>query len=434
MNTLVQRAIKVLSDNDRNGYTIPSAKLYPYQWNWDSCFIALGLATVDEHRAWRELRFLLRGQWPDGMLPHIVFHRVDPTYFPGPEVWGVDHSPPTSGITQPPLLATAIRLIHEKARDRHTAKRAVLEFLPKILAYHRWLYRVRDPEGTGLVAILHPWESGLDNSPAWDESLARVEVRNGSPIRRSDTGYVPPDERPQQQDYDRYLALVDQLRRLSYHPTRTYAASAFRVVCVGFNAVLQRANKDLLHLVDQVNFHEGKAEIEGWIARTAAGFETLWDAGTGFYLSLDLIGNSPISVPTSAGFLPLFAAIPSSSRALAMLARLEEWASRTQHLVPSLDPSNPRFERKRYWRGPVWININWMIAEGLQGYDHAQWAERIRHDSLNLLAGAGFREFYDPMDGVGLGGERFSWSAAIALLWNRQPEPDYHPPQTKCPQ
>ena len=31
-------------------------------------------------------------------------------------------------------------------------------------AWHRWFYRARDPAGTGLVAILHPWESGRDHS------------------------------------------------------------------------------------------------------------------------------------------------------------------------------------------------------------------------------------------------------------------------------
>ena len=39
---------------------------------------------VDEACGWRELQRLLQGQWPDGMVPHIVFHREDPRYFPGP--------------------------------------------------------------------------------------------------------------------------------------------------------------------------------------------------------------------------------------------------------------------------------------------------------------------------------------------------------------
>ena len=52
------QAEEVLRRNDRGGYTVPSARLYPYQWNWDSGFVALGWLTFDEPRAWqaRQLR------------------------------------------------------------------------------------------------------------------------------------------------------------------------------------------------------------------------------------------------------------------------------------------------------------------------------------------------------------------------------------------
>jgi hypothetical protein len=79
--------------------------------------VALGWATFDETRAWRELEKLVEGQWDDGMLPHIIFHAPSDQYFPGPDVWGTHHHPPTSGITQPPVLATSIRLLLENATD-----------------------------------------------------------------------------------------------------------------------------------------------------------------------------------------------------------------------------------------------------------------------------------------------------------------------------
>ncbi len=37
---LDQKAQEVLEGNDKGGYTIPTAGLYPYQWNWDSAFAA----------------------------------------------------------------------------------------------------------------------------------------------------------------------------------------------------------------------------------------------------------------------------------------------------------------------------------------------------------------------------------------------------------
>ncbi|HVH45739.1 MAG TPA: hypothetical protein VM925_25475, partial [Labilithrix sp.] len=107
--TLRASAEAVLQANDRGGYTIPSAKLYPHQWNWDSAFAAIGWAHLDPRRAARELHMLLRGQWKDGLVPHIVFNPAAAHYEPGPATWQTDGAPgaPTnaqaSSITQPPV-------------------------------------------------------------------------------------------------------------------------------------------------------------------------------------------------------------------------------------------------------------------------------------------------------------------------------------------
>jgi hypothetical protein len=79
--TTGEQALDILRANDRGGYTVPTAGLYPYQWNWDSAFVALGFMTFDIDRAWREIETLFEGQWADGFLPHIVFRVDEPTYF-----------------------------------------------------------------------------------------------------------------------------------------------------------------------------------------------------------------------------------------------------------------------------------------------------------------------------------------------------------------
>jgi hypothetical protein len=63
------------------------------------------------------------------------------------------------------------------------------------LAWHRWFYKARDPNQTGVVAILHPWESGMDNSPAWDEPM-RFPVDDIPPYVRCDLNHVHPEMRP----------------------------------------------------------------------------------------------------------------------------------------------------------------------------------------------------------------------------------------------
>ena len=55
------------------------------------------------------------------------------------------------------------------------------------------------------------------------------------------------------------------------------------------------------------------------------------------------------------------------------------------------------------WRGPVWINYNYMIAEGLENYGECNLAEKLRLDTVNMVdrwykqSGTVF-EFYDSED------------------------------------
>ena len=87
MNEMIKEAINVLKENDRGGYTVPTSRLYPFQWNWDSGFTAMGLWHFNKWRAWLEIISLLDAQWENGMIPHIVFRQNDPDYFPGPDIW-----------------------------------------------------------------------------------------------------------------------------------------------------------------------------------------------------------------------------------------------------------------------------------------------------------------------------------------------------------
>ena len=105
---MIEEAIDVILKNDRGGFTIPTGRLYPYQWNWDSGFTALGISLFDKERAWKELNMLIDSQWEDGMIPHIIFHQNDPDYFPGPKEWTIDGLSKTSCHSQPPVLASVI--------------------------------------------------------------------------------------------------------------------------------------------------------------------------------------------------------------------------------------------------------------------------------------------------------------------------------------
>lgn len=416
MSARSDEARTVLRANDRGGYTVPTARLYPFQWNWDSAFVAMGFATFDEDRAWEEIFSLLKGQWEDGLIPQIVFHAPSDDYFPGPDVWGIHRNPPTSGITQPPVLASAARHLLDNAKDEVGADGRAAEVYPRLLRNHRWWQRARDPDRTGLVATLHPWETGMDNSPAWDVALARVPTTTTTVIRRRDTGHIDPAMRPRGEEYQRFIHLVDLFRDAGWDPVRMWAVAPLKIADIGINAILLRAEQDLHALSLRFGTPDEQAEIAARIAAMTSAMAGLWSEAHGVFLSRDLITGTLIDAATSAGFLPLWANAAGPSQAAALGATFDRWAARVPHLLPSFDPLDGRFEPMRYWRGSIWAVVNWMILHGFAQAGDAARSARLRHDTLALIESAGLSEYFDPTTGAGIGGASFSWTAAIWLL------------------
>lgn len=413
-SSFIDAARATLRQNDRGGYTVPTARLYPYQWNWDSAFAALGFSTFDEPRAWQEVQSLLKGQWDDGMLPHIVFHQSSPDYFPGPGLWGVRHDPPTSGITQPPVLASAVRLMLERSRDRRLAEERVASFFPQLVKWHSWWERARDPEGFGLSAIIHPWESGMDNSPSWDVPLERVPATTRNIYQRRDTCFVDESQRPRQADYDRYMHLVEVYRDVDWEPGSIWKVAPFKVLDVGVNAILHRADADLAAMSERFGKSTDNAAIATRMERRASAFKRLWSSSRNLYQPFDLIAGQQLDVVASSGFIPLYAGIHCQTSAIIM--ELRRWMQDLAFGVPTVPASAISFDRRRYWRGPIWAVVNWLIADGLGRAGEHELANRVAQDTLRLIREHGFCEYFDPIDGTGLGGNAFTWTAAVFLV------------------
>ena len=104
----------------------------------------------------------------------------------------------------------------------------------------------------------------------------------------------------------------------------------------------------------------------------------------------------------------------TASRYGGFLTAGSDWQRRLS--LASTLPGEPGFEPKRYWRGPVWAVINWMIAEGLARHGQDALAARLRRVTATAIARGGFAEYFDPMTGAPLGGDAFSWTASIALV------------------
>ena len=83
--------------------------------------------------------------------------------------------------------------------------------------------------------------------------------------------------------------------------------------------------------------------------------------------------------------------------------------------VPSYDGYGFGFSPVQYWRGPVWININWLLMHGLKRYGFEEHAQRLRQVIIELCQKYGFFEYFDPLTGRGHGSDFFSWTAALLI-------------------
>lgn len=435
---LIDGARRVLAGNDLGGSTKPAPDLYPHQWNWDSCFIAIGLSHLGFERAAAEIRSLLRGQWRNGLVPQIVFNPEATGYFPGPDVWQSERSPDaptgveTSGITQPPVLATAARAVYDNAPDRAAALDFLREVFSPILLYHRWLYGERDPDGAGLVVVVHPWESGLDNSPPYLDAGSRVQLTYKPRYERLDLLHVAAKNRPTNKDYDLYVYLLEQMRAVDWNQPEYVRHAPLLVEDVLFNSILCRADADLAVIARLLG--EDPTEPERWRHATSAAIEAkLWDEQDGTYYSYDRVAGRLLHDDTVAAFHTLYGGVASASRAARLieehLRNEPSYAPKDGHAVPTTALDSPWFNPENYWLGPVWVNTNWMVAHGLAAYGYGDLAARLREDTLSLVADQGYREYFNPLTGEGYGTANFSWTAALTidLLSSSLPSEDGEP-------
>jgi glycogen debranching enzyme len=421
---LLRDAVRVLLQNWHGHATVPSRSLYPHQWSWDSAFIALGLQHVSPARAATELLSLFGAQWADGRIPQIAFNPAvaDDAYFPGPSVWrsaAVDGHPPidTSGIIQPPLHAVAAASIVPRMGDRGLwfAERAY-----PCLADQSAYIRYRRTVDGGLAALVHPWETGLDNSPAWDRPLAAVpaDFTLFETYTRRDVAHAGVGERPTDEDYARYIRLMLRYRDHGYDDDWVRAEAEFCVLDPAFNALWAWSELALADLARRLGRDDSGHRAEA--ARiTAAMVDRLWSAEHGQFLARDVRSGGLLPERTVAGLIPLvLPGLPSE-----VVGPLVETATGEAfrvgapevHGVPSFDLTDARHEPRRYWRGPTWLNTTWLVARGLEVHGYHEPARRLDDDLVGLVAKSGFREYFHPLTGRGHGTRSFSWSAALLI-------------------
>ena len=413
MKETINIAKEVLINNRRSGYTLPTNnELYPAQWNWDSAFIALGYSYFNMEYAIEELEKLISGQWEDGMIPHILFHDNDDSYFPNHKTWDCGNKVPSSGITQPPIIATIIKkIVDQNKLDKSQMKRMEI-IIKKLKKYLDWFYNYRDTNKIGLAAIIHPWESGLDNSPIWDSPLDKVKIEENLKYERRDLNVSRSSNRPLKKDYDGYITLLNQFKKNKYNPSKIVNDSMFNVIDIGFNSILIRATKDLVEVSKKFNLDF--TDLKNKISKSEESLIKFYKDEDQSFFSYDFKNHNLIKVDAISNYFILFANLENQEINNKIIDKLKKYNSQKDYFFTTVNPKDKTFEETRYWRGPVWINSNWIIYQGLINKDK-NFSELLKNKTLELLENKKFHEYYNFKNGDCLGANNFSWSAALYL-------------------
>lgn len=398
---LRREAAQILAENRRTGhaawngqdyaYVVPSAGSYPFQWFWDSCFHAIALTHVNRDWARQEIETLLKGATSSGFIPHQILWEKD--RYPEAaarqsEKFGERY---TSSSIQPPVLGTALERVFHATNDRAFLDRC----LPPTIAFYRWLADVRDPDGDGLIAIIQPDESGADASPKFDPLMAYPK-NNDDLVRWIEKLYGR--YQPLRFD-DRAILALDlfQVEEVLTNTCYILGLQALGRLCAGAEAR---------------EFAERAQRVERALV------ERCYDADAGAFFDRAGAAETPLRTLTITSLAPL--ALPSLDRAIvdrlvAHLDDADEFA--LPYPVPSVSRTEPTFmpgnARGFIWRGPSWINSNWLICEGLRVHGYDDLRQHIVDRSYEMLAKSGFREYFNPFTGEGHGSRNHSWGTLI---------------------
>jgi putative isomerase len=327
----------------------PSMIHYVGVWQWDAFFHALAYRHVEKHLAHDQIRIVLDHQREDGMIPDAIHDEGTVTRLDYP----VD-----ADVTKPPLIAWASYKLYEIDRDREFLD----EIYEPIVRWNNWWFDQNDTDRNGLCEYQHPYSSGLDDSPLWDDGM--------------------PVEAP---DLNTYLYL----------------------------------QQESLAKIAAVIGREGDAEM--WLERAEDMARRLvqhsWDAESGFFWARH--NGSRVNVRTPFNLFPLITGqLPTeiTDRLVAHLTNERQFW--TRYPIPSVAIDDPKYTPGKMWRGPTWVNVNYLLIEGLQRSGYMDLANELRRRTLDLISSRDdIYEYYDPVSGENppSAASMFGWSSAVFI-------------------
>jgi hypothetical protein len=327
----------------------PSMIHYVGVWQWDAFFHALAYRHVEKHLAHDQIRIVLDHQREDGMIPDAIHDEGTVTRLDYP----VD-----ADVTKPPLIAWASYKLYEMDGDREFLD----EIYEPIVRWNNWWFEQNDTDRNGLCEYQHPYSSGLDDSPLWDDGM--------------------PVEAP---DLNTYLYLQQE--------------SLAKIASV-------------LGMEKDAEMWRGRAEA---MARRLV--QHSWDAESGFFWAHH--NGSRVNVRTPFNLFPMITGqmpVEITDRLVAHLT--DERQFWTRYPVPTVAMDDAKYSSGKMWRGPTWVNVNYLLIEGLQRSGYTDLANELRRRTLDLISSRDdIYEYYDPVTGENppSAASMFGWSSAVFI-------------------
>jgi hypothetical protein len=356
------------------GYCVPHPRVYPHLWLWDSCFHSIAWTSLHDRRALREIEAIFAKQFRNGFVPHMIYYNGSIARGPRKDV---------SSFTQPPVYALALAW----AQDRGMQPGAHL-----IEAVRRGLsYLLADRLRDGLAYVVHPWETGCDDSPRWDSWVSTTLW-----------------ESHQWTEFDQLL-----VEEAIFSSDEGDATGSGRFMCSPslFNGILAHG---LVVAADLCA--DDKLRAAGRNLADAME-ELLWSDTEGMYVDRPLLGGGPSSqAPTLDGVLTTLGTA-RSDRAAACLDQLRDPTRFAgPHGLRYLPRDHPDYRPDTYWRGSAWPQLTFLAVQACRRWGYDRLAADIGRQARSAIRGAGWAEHWDPESGQGLGAIPQTWATvAIAM-------------------
>ena len=376
---LATRAREILEaawrpDGVGGGYCVPNPTTYPWQWLWDSCFQAVVWAHLGDGRAVAELAAALADQDADGFVPHLRYGAG-----PSPHA-GLWEREGTSSITQPPMYGHAVRVLTELGLS---VPRDVVERARRGL---RFLVDARRRSPAGLVELCHPWESGCDDSPRWDDAASTPWTVAGW--------------------FERKGALVGSIER---SPTGAPLHNPeFAVGSVAFSALVAWNARELLHVVPDPLLGQAADDL-------ALAIDARWDPARRTWVDDGPTEAGSGRARTLDALLPLLVAPRDDA-----FAELVDPAAFGAPCGPTgVHRAEASFAPTTYWRGPSWPQLTYLLWLAATSSSRSDVADSLARSMTAGALESGFAEYWEPDTGRALGAVPQSWTTLVCAVRTR---------------